>query len=187
MRWGKTFLVWTWVLAALALGALLTLLHEAPLPPPNPTAGAPASEWTLTHGLALRCPCSRRIVDHLLARGATADAAEEVLLVDAADGTVRALEARGFRVRAVDADTLPRLGFEAVPGLVIRSPDGRVAYAGAHAPKRSGPVDDLSLLQRAREGASTRPFAVLGCAISQALTARVDPLSLKSLPRGFLP
>ncbi|MDX2012616.1 MAG: hypothetical protein SFW67_20630 [Myxococcaceae bacterium] len=187
MRWGKTFLLWTWLLSVLALGGLLTLLHEAPLPAPSATAAAPTTTWTLTHGLAMRCPCSRRIVDHLLARGATAEATEEVLLVDAMPATRSALEARGFHVRSVDADTLPRLGFEAVPGLVIRSPEGRVAYAGAHAPRRTGPVDDLSLFVRAREGAATTPFAVLGCAISQALTARVDPLSLKSLPWGSTP
>jgi hypothetical protein len=141
----------------------------------------------MTHGLAMRCPCSRRIVEHLLARGAGGDVAETVLLVDAAPGTVSALEARGFLVRAVDADTLPRLGFEAVPGLVIRAPDGTVAYAGAHSPKRTGPVDDLALLAHVREGAGVRPFALLGCAISQALTARIDPLSLKSMPWGFIP
>jgi hypothetical protein len=187
MRWGNAFLFWSWLLGVLALGGLLTLLHEAPLPPPKAAPGTPTATWTMTHGLALRCPCSRRIVDHLVARGAAPDATETVLLVDATPSTVTALEARGFVVRQVDADTLPGLGFEAVPGLVVRTPSGAVAYSGAHAPKRTGPVDDLALLARARAGSTATPFAVLGCALSQALTARVDPLSLKSLPWGSTP
>jgi hypothetical protein len=187
MRWGKAFLLWSWLLGALALGGLLTLLHQAPLPAPERAAHAPTARWTMTHGLAMRCPCSRRIVDHLVSRGRTPDVEETVLLVDASPATLSALEARGFSVRALTAEELPRLGFEAVPGLVIRAPTGAVAYAGAHAPRRTGPIDDRALLVSAQAGADPTPFAVLGCAISQALSARVDPLSLKSLPWGFSP
>lgn len=102
-----------------------------------------------------------------------------MLLVDPKPDVEAALVKAGFRVEAVDGDSLTERGFVAVPGLVIRTPAGDVAYAGAHAPKRSGPIDDLALLAAARAGTQTRPFAVLGCAISQALNARVDPLALK--------
>lgn len=175
----KAWLVFSWLLATTALGGLLTALHESPLPRPTATVGAPTPTWTMVHGLALRCPCSRRIVEHLVSRGAVAGVRELVVLVDATPQVVAALEGRGFVVESVGAQSLAAHGFEAVPGLLIRSPAGAVAYAGAHAPKRSAPVDDLGLLAAARAGRSPRPFAVLGCAISDALSARLDPLSLK--------
>lgn len=175
----KVLLVWGWLVIAIGLGGLLTLLHEGPLPLPEARPGGLTPTWTMTHGLALRCPCSRRVVDHLLARGASAEVVERVLLVDPKPEVEAGLTKAGFLVEAVEGESLAQRGFVAVPGLVIRSPDGDVAYAGAHAPKRSGPIDDLSLLSAARAGASPKPFAVLGCAISQALNARVDPLALK--------
>lgn len=134
----------------------------------------------MTHGLSLKCPCSRRIVDHLVSRGPSADALERVVVADATDEAVERLSWRGFHVERVSSDTLEKAGFVSVPGLVIHRPDGSVAYAGAHAPKRTGPIDDLSLLNAARDGAQLRPFAVLGCAVSQSLSRRVDPLGLKS-------
>lgn len=175
----KVFLVWSWFVLIVGLGGLLTLLHEGPLPLPEARPGAPTTTWTMTHALALRCPCSRRVVDHLLVRGASTDAVERVLLVDPKPDVEAALTKAGFLVEAVEGESLAARGFVAVPGLVIRSPNGDVAYAGAHAPKRSGPIDDLALLSAAKAGAQPTPFAVLGCAISQALNARVDPLALK--------
>lgn len=175
----KVLLVWSWLIIAVGLGGLLTLLHEGPLPLPEARPGGPTATWTMTHGLALRCPCSRRVVDHLVKRGASPDAVERVLLVDPKPEVEAALTKAGFLVEAVEGEALAARGFVAVPGLVIRSSAGDVAYAGAHSPKRSGPIDDLSLLSTARAGASPKPFAVLGCAISQALDARVDPLALK--------
>lgn len=175
----KVLLVWGWLVVAVGLGGLLTLLHEGPLPLPEARPGGPTPTWTMTHALSLRCPCSRRVVDHLLSRGASADAVERVLLVDPKPEVEAALTKAGFLVEDVEAESLAARGFVAVPGLVIRAPDGEVSYAGAHAPKRSGPIDDLSLLTAARAGARPRPFAVLGCAISQALNDRVDPLALK--------
>ncbi|MBL8936726.1 MAG: hypothetical protein JNM69_19360 [Archangium sp.] len=176
----KVVLVWGWLVVAVGLGGLLTLLHEGPLPLPEARPGGPTPTWTMTHALAMRCPCSRRVVDHLLSRRASAGVVERVLLVDPTPAVEASLTSAGFLVEAVEADSLAGRGFVAVPGLVIRSPSGDVAYAGAHAPKRSGPIDDVSLLTAARDGAQLRPFAVLGCAISQALNARVDPLALKS-------
>lgn len=175
----KVLLVWGWLVIAVGLGGLLTLLHEGPLPLPEATPGGPTPTWTMTHALALRCPCSRRVVDHLLARGASPQAVERVLLVDPTPEVESALTKAGFAVEDVEAQSLAGRGFVAVPGLVIRSPAGDVAYAGAHAPKRSGPIDDVSLLTAARAWGQPKPFAVLGCAISQALNARVDPLALK--------
>ncbi len=180
MVWGKVFLIWAWVVATLALGGLLTLLHEAPLPAPDARAGQATGRWAMTHGLALRCPCSRRIVDHLVKRGATATADERVLLVDATDDALVRLGAAGFTVNSVSAEALTGMGFVAVPGLVLRRPDGSVAYAGAHAPKRSGPIDDLAILQAANGTAPVEPFAVVGCALSRALSEQVDPLALKT-------
>ncbi|MER2565079.1 MAG: hypothetical protein ABTQ32_30425 [Myxococcaceae bacterium] len=175
----RVLLVWGWLIIAVGLGGLLTLLHEGPLPLPEARPGGLTPTWTMTHALALRCPCSRRVVDHLLKRGASPEAVERVLLVDPTPQVEAALTKAGFFVEAVDGESLAGRGFVAVPGLVIRAPEGDVAYAGAHAPKRSGPIDDLSLLTAARAGAQPKPFAVLGCAISQALNERVDPLALK--------
>jgi hypothetical protein len=163
-----------------AHGGLLTLLHEGPLPAPEARAGEATGQWVMTHGLALRCPCSRRIVDYLVKRGATPTADERVLLVDATDEAQQRLLAAGFTVTSVSSEALTGMGFVAVPGLVIRRPDGSVAYAGAHAPKRSGPIDDLAILQAANGTAPIKPFAVLGCALSRALSDQTDPLALKT-------
>jgi hypothetical protein len=170
-----------WLAAVLALGGALMVLH-APLPLPAALRVAPSGRHLLVHALSLHCPCSRRILDYLIARGSRRDADERVLLVDGDDATATRLRARGFAVEQDDAQTLSqRHDIEAVPLLVIVRPDGTVAYRGGHTPRPQMAPVDLTLLDEVRHGAVPRPLAVFGCAVARDLQRRLDPMGLKYL------
>lgn len=168
-----------WLVGALSLGAALMVLH-APLPLPR-TARVPSTgRYMLVHALSLECPCSRRVLDALLARGAHADVDEKILLVGADETSAARARLRGFTVELLDEQRLAqRYGIEAVPLLLIVAPDGFVDYRGAHAPRPQMAPIDLVLLEEVRRGGRPRSLALFGCAVARDLQHRLDPLGLK--------
>src|SRR5438105_473548 len=71
-----------WALSTAILGVALLAFHQ-PLPLPEARAMTATGRWTLVHALSLTCPCSRRVLDYLKARGSRRDVEERILLVDA--------------------------------------------------------------------------------------------------------
>jgi hypothetical protein len=171
----------TWCLAVAALGGALTAAHELPLRVSPPPLGAPATQrWSVTHALATKCGCSKRVWAHLVKRGARSDVRERVLLVDATGEWQSALETAGFDVVPLEAGALrSEFGIEAAPLLVIRRPTGALAYSGAYAEKRSAPPRDEELISRAMQGEQLDALPLFGCAVSRELQERADPLNLK--------
>lgn len=171
-----------WFAGILFLGGALTAVHELPLvvSVPAPEAAATPS-WTVTHVLSTKCGCSKRVLLHLVARGAQQDGVRErVLLIEANDEWRDQLEHVGFEVEAIDAERLAaEVGVDAAPTVVLRRPDGSLAYSGAYAPKRAAPPQDVELLARARAGETLEAFPLFGCAVSRELQERSDPLRLK--------
>ena len=167
-----------WFVLTLAVAAGATALHEAPLPMPEPPLQQTGA-FHVTHALSMQCGCSRRIVDYLLSRGASA-VPEDVLLLDAEESLASQLRARGFAVHVLDEAALAAsYGIQAVPSLVIYRPDGSVAYRGAHAPRPQMDPTDLEMLSAIRAGQGTASNPIFGCAVSRELQRRHDPLRLK--------
>ncbi|HUB25551.1 MAG TPA: hypothetical protein VL992_08975, partial [Tepidisphaeraceae bacterium] len=149
-----------WIVTTAALGARLAGLHLIPLPRPTraiqSTGQTASSVWSLTHILAVDCPCSLRIADHLLARGTIPDASEQVWILGPDADLARRLADRGFQVSTVDPDQLAaETGIQGGPWLLIRNPAGAVVYSGGYAPQPlHDPAEarDLELLAKVRQG-----------------------------------
>lgn len=170
-----------WVLITVIIGGALTALHTVPLPAVTPAWQAPTGQWVALHVLSARCPCSRRVAVQLAARGAQRGVHEHVALIDATSAVSEPLRAAGFEVDALaGVDLEARYGVLAAPTLVLRRPDGSVAYAGGYAPRNTLPARDLEIFAQARaSGADVPAYPTFGCAVSRQLQAAIDPLNLK--------
>lgn len=140
----------------------------------------------LTHVLYGACACSRRVLDHLVARGPLSATTERVVLAGTDRGSrVAELHARGFGVDLLAPEELKaRYGIEAAPLLIISSPAGDVRYLGGYSERKQGPaLQDRELLAQLRGGRFATALPVLGCAVSRRLQELADPWRLK-YPRG---
>jgi hypothetical protein len=136
----------------------------------------------LTHVLYGACACSRRVLDHLIARGTLSATTERVVLAGADQSSrVAELHARGFGVDLLAPEELKlRYGVEAAPLLIVSSPTGDVRYLGGYSARKQGPVlRDRELLAELRAGRFAASLPVLGCAVSRKLQALADPWGLK--------
>lgn len=190
-RTGRQRLVYAalglWFIAMGATAASLLARHLVPLPPPTDTAALAslrtadaAGRFMAVHVLYGECPCSRRILEHLLASARPLDVVEHVVLVGASAGLASALRARGFQVVEVTPDELStRLGVDAVPLLVVLAPDDTTRYSGGYTERKQGPEPrDLDIIARARAGYDDASLPVFGCAIGRALRQTINPLGL---------
>lgn len=188
-------LVWTalalWVVAMTALGGVLLLGHQAlPTPPPSDpqlqaavAAALPAPHWRAVHVMYRSCPCSRRTIDHLVARRPRPGVDELVVMVD--DDAIPGREdgrlaAAGFAVRVISRAVLARdFHLEAAPVLVVAQPDGALAYIGGYnRHKQSATFEDVAILDDLVLRHAALALPVFGCPTSARLAAAVDPLGL---------
>ena len=181
-----------WLVAMIGLGGLLLARHMVALPAPDrgdPTlaaavaARASRGSWFAVHILYRPCPCSGRIVRHLLASDRPADLREHVVLVDDVareDDVVRDLRAHGFTVElATPAELAARWHDEAAPLLVVADPEGAVRYAGGYGRHKQAPqIEDLAIISDLRADQGRGALPVFGCATSARLARQVDPLGL---------
>jgi hypothetical protein len=138
--------------------------------------------WRMVHVMYSRCRCSQRILSHLFARGAMADAAERLVLVGAHAAYERRAHDAGFLVQVLTPTELgARWSMVAAPALLIAAPDGAVAYLGGYSERKQGlELRDRELLASARAGQRRAELPLFGCAVSKVLRERVDPFALKS-------
>jgi hypothetical protein len=169
-----------WLTGTTALGGAVTALHVLTLPDQHPRQSVDATTAvTALHALAWKCPCSKRVVEALLARRPVAGVRERVALIDGPEETAAALRAQGFEVDPIDAATLEaRYGLTGAPVLVVRR-SGVVAYLGGYAPRRNLPPVDAGLISSVSAGQSPSPYPLFGCAVGKALQQQLDPLNLK--------
>lgn len=181
-----------WLIGGALLGGVLLIKHLVALPVPASNDDAlrlavrtdlPAHDWRLIHVMYRSCGCSQRTVAHLMSEPRPAGVVEEVLLVDdrgAGDPEDRRLVAAGFHVRVIDPSTLhSRYHLDAAPVLIVVRPDDSIAYIGGYnRHKQSAVYEDGQILADARASHSTKALPVYGCATSERLADRLDPLSL---------
>jgi hypothetical protein len=181
-------LLWIWAPASIVVVAALMMSHLLAFPTPAVhvvEAGLaltrPLGGWRAIHVLFANCPCSRRVADALVARGAREDFAEQVLFVGTDEPLTGRLRASRFGVEDVTREELQgRFGIEAAPAFFAAAPDGTVRYLGGYSHYKQGPTEDLRLLTLVRLGLRPDPLPLFGCAVSRELAARADPLGLYS-------
>jgi hypothetical protein len=188
LRRVSAYAFWLWAVVCLFLVASLMVTHTYALPAPAPQdlKVDAHGRWLVLHVLYSRCRCSQRILEHLFARKALPDAAERLVLVGADEGLERRARAAGFTVEVLTPEQLPqRYVLSAVPALAVISPESRVAYLGGYTERKQGPeIEDLKIYERVRAGTRMDALPLFGCAVSEALRDRLDPLSVRSLLLG---
>lgn len=183
-----------WAAVCVVVGGALLVFHLQPLPvPPVEDAQLQAAlaassteaeqgRWRLVHVMYARCPCSNKIIEHLLSSTRPDDVAERVVVVDASDALRDRLRAGGFIVDVIDAPTLQqRYHLEAAPVLVVADNHGRLRYVGGYTERKQGPVShDVEILEQLRRGDRLEGLPLFGCATSRTLQQAVDPFSLRA-------
>ena len=171
-------------------GATLLASHLLALPSPEPIdprlnaaiAALPTSadHWRALHFVYEECKCSQRVVARLLERGAMSDVAERIVFVGKGDAIGASATARGFQFESVSNEALrDQYGVEGAPLLVISDPQGHVRYVGGYTEhKQDGVVKDLELMTRVRSGEVVSPLPLFGCAVSEQLQKKIDPLGI---------
>lgn len=149
------------------------------------------------HVIYQSCPCSRRVLKHLLERTVIVGASETILLVlDTGDHASTGLNgpcqsdeaairdqaiARGYLVQAITPEELRSShGIEASPLLLIVDAEGIVLFSGGYTSRKRGlSYQDEATIQAVLNGETPDPIPVFGCAVSEQLQKIVDPLGLK--------
>lgn len=171
---------WLWAPVPVVLIGLLLSGHLLTLPAPEPARlKVEGSGWRALHVLALKCACSRQVIDHLTARGAVAGFSEKLLLIGDDAQIAARVRAAGFAFESIDSKALEaRYGIKGAPLLVVVSPADDVRYSGGYSPNKRGPPQDLAIFAALQGGQPTAALPLFGCAVSKALQAQVDPLGL---------
>lgn len=172
-----------WGVATVGVTGLLMVNHTVPMPgPQSATRLADGLSMQLgavdvVHLLPARCSCTDGLVRHLAERGADGD--EVVVFVGEPAERHRILAERGFVWDAMSTEALTDLGVEALP-LLVAWRDGEPAYVGGYFDHPSAIHSrDEDLLDAVRAGDDPTPLPLYGCAISDSLQQRIDPLGLQ--------
>jgi hypothetical protein len=185
----------TWCALSVTLVSALGAAHFYALPAPRADdlalaravesvrAGRPL---VLLHFLYAKCKCSRRIFDHLIARGALGRASEQVVLVDGDAALAARLRTAGFAVSEVGPSELEQgYGVSAAPLLVVAGQSDTPAYVGGYTTRKQGlEVEDVRIARDVARGVPTVLLPLFGCAVSEQLQRLLDPLGLKYGPFG---
>lgn len=181
----------SWFATMTVVMSSLMARHLVALPAPEPNSalisalGALRPEhaqgWSLIHVIYGPCPCSGRIVDHLLERRAQPGITEHVLLTQDEGRFGPRLSQRGFIVHHLSPDELDaRFKISSSPLLLILDPTDQPRYIGGYTAQKQGPApQDLLLLARAQAGLGMPSLPILGCAVSARLRRLLNPMNLR--------
>lgn len=180
----------TWGAGLLLLCAYLLASHLVALPVPsqdNPALMAALERsrsdqerdrWLMVHVIYGDCPCSMRVVDHLLERELAPEASERMLLVGEDPSLAQRMRDHGYRVEVLSAEQLKaRYQIVGVPLLVIADPANRLRYVGGYTARKQGPdIQDTRILEELRADRSIEALPLFGCAVSRELREALNPL-----------
>ncbi len=195
-RWlrGTSFVtVGFWAVLMTVVSASLMVGHWVSLPHPEvgsrpavfrSAVGGGSGESPTFHAFHFLygdCPCSRRVLDHVLERGAIDGVREHLILIGDDPKNERRAVAAGFDVRVVTPAELETcFGVAAAPLLMIVDPSGVVRYSGGYTERKQAlAIDDQAIIRRTIAGETPDGLPLYGCAVSDGLRAIVDPLGIK--------
>lgn len=195
-RIAARFAFWGWAALVSIIGATLLNAHWVPLPLPDrdaPELGTALAttldpgerdRWLAVHVLYTDCPCSVRIIEHLLDSERPAAAIDKVILVGDPYDFERRLRGAGFWVEAVSPEALRRrFAIEAAPLLAVLAPQtqgGHVEYLGGYTSRKQGPdIQDVEIIERLASHDGVTEHPVYGCGVSRRLQRLLDPLGVK--------
>lgn len=166
---------------------LFSAAHMAVLPVAKESVSGQAemsgSGWGIVHVLSEDCSCSRSVLEYLLERKSKVQMAEEVVLLDASDGSLDLLRAAGFLVSTAESENFcSAYGSEGVPFFQVLTPEDETAYSGAYfdsAYRGTSGFLDLETLDRLKAGGLVFDRPVFGCATSDRLKSILDPFGFK--------
>ncbi len=138
--------------------------------------------YTAFHFLYADCPCSRRVLTHVLDRAPVHGVAENLVIIGSKTEELAANALRqGFALDAVAEDELlGKYGVESAPLLVVVDQSGQIVYSGGYTSRKQGlDYHDVNVLQALLDGEAVENFPLYGCAVSERLKDLVDPLGIK--------
>jgi hypothetical protein len=185
-----------WVVGFVVVGGYLLSSHLLTLPTPDPDDLGPQhsaiaerqasqrGQWFAVHVLDQDCPCSLRVLSHLLAGPRPAQIVERVVLIagEVAADRAAAIRAAGFDLDIVAPDQLvERYRVEAAPLLVVFDPADAVRYVGGYGPrKQAADIRDVAVIEALRRGERVAAQPTFGCAVGRSLRTKIDPLGVRN-------
>ena len=142
-----------------------------------------SSPLLVFHFLYADCPCSRKVLNHLIQRGPVKDVPELLVLVDGGEKQSRLAAQAGFHYFATTPQKLKsQFGIEAAPLLVATDRNGKIRYSGGYTSRKQG-LDyvDVQVIHDLLQNKPVVEHPVFGCGVSDGLKDLVDPLRLKTL------
>ncbi len=193
-QWLIHGLLASWALTMIVVGSCLMVSHWVPLPRPevddhqwwhtlaNTRTDQVSGRWSAFHFLYAECPCSRRVLEHVIARAPHDDVVERIVLVGKNPSLGETAEQLGYEVDCISPEQLMiKYGVESAPLLVVFDPQGMPRYVGGYTSRKQGPdIQDGTIITRLLAGQEVEPLPLYGCAVSSSLQSIVDPLGLKS-------
>lgn len=187
-RIGAGFIAAWAIIAILGLGSL-SVSHTAAMPAPDDevrlaraAAAIVGGGRTLAyvHVIDPACSCTAGLLEHLIERGAYPEHRETILFTGDDPNLKAVAEQAGFGfVSITRAELGASLGIEVAPVLVALAPDGGLLYLGGYFDKPAAVLArDTVIHRRLLAGQDTPPFPVFGCAVSENLRKRVDPMGI---------
>ncbi|MEZ4232737.1 MAG: hypothetical protein R3B89_26405 [Polyangiaceae bacterium] len=181
-----------WIPVLLVVVASLMVGHWVILPRPptgDPEVRAAVAKlrkadergWMAVHVLYGECPCSRRVLKHVLASERPSDVTEKLVLVGRDAEWERKARAKGLDVDVVEMDQLlSKYHLMAAPMLLVVNPRGDVVYMGGYTARKQGPdIADLQIMRHLMQGERENERPIFGCAVGASLQDALDPLHIK--------
>ncbi|MCD0461079.1 hypothetical protein [Roseiconus lacunae] len=189
--YGGWISITAWATSLSIVTSALMVAHWITLPKPEP--GSSISPSLLTHVSSddrrlrvvhvnyLECPCSRRVVRHLIRREPLPDAIEKLLLVGEDQELQVLARSQGYAVESVTREELQsRFGLQSSPLMMVFDSESNLIYSGGYTSRKQGPAfQDETIIKALIDGESVESLPVFGCAVSKDLQQLVDPLQLK--------
>jgi hypothetical protein len=193
-QWFVQGVLAVWACLMIVIGASLMVSHWVPLPMPavddaawsanltNFCTDQASGRWAVLHFLYAECPCSRRVLEHVIEQPPRDGVTEWIVLIGSDVELAARAEKQGYKVDCVSPEELKsKYGVEAAPLLVVSDPDGKPRYAGGYTSRKQGPnFQDRQILADLMAGHKVPALPLYGCAVSRRLQGIVDPLGLKS-------
>ncbi len=163
-----------------ALGATVTVTDLS-----NPSSGSVTSlddsRWFALHVLFAECPCSRRVLKHVVSREPLSGVRERIVFIGKDEELQQLAIHNGYEIECLSAEELgTKYGIESAPLLLVTEPSGTIRYSGGYTPRKQGlDIQDAEIISNTLAGKTVTELPVYGCAVSQNLKAIVDPFGLK--------